>query len=76
MGSEQQARICELMRLQQHQSAGSYLGLPLVVPKSKKLAFSEIKAKVESKIFGWKAHALSQAGHTILIQSVAAALPT
>lgn len=52
MGSEQQARICELMRLQQHQSARSYLGLPLVVPKSKKLAFSEIKAKVESKIFG------------------------
>lgn len=57
-------------------SKTSHLGLPLMPPRSKLAAFSSIKQKVESRIFGWKLKLLSQAGRTQLIQSVAATIPS
>jgi hypothetical protein len=53
-----------------------YLGLPILKGNSKKRAFQRIMDKVLSKIAGWKAKTLSQAGRLILIKSVAAALPS
>lgn len=40
------------------------------------MAFQDIKDKILSKIAGWKAKCLSQAGRCTLIRAVANALPT
>jgi hypothetical protein len=57
-------------------SIAFYLGLPIIIGKSKKEAFQPILDKVFSKINGWHAKTLSQAGITILIKATAAAIPT
>jgi hypothetical protein len=56
-------------------SAPYYLGLPLIIGKSKKEAFQPIVDKVLKKITGWKAKTLSQAGRTVLIRATASAIP-
>ncbi|XP_059460221.1 uncharacterized protein LOC132189495 [Corylus avellana] len=53
-----------------------YLGLPILMGNSKKRAFQGIIDKVHSRIDGWRAKTLSQAGRLVLIKSVAAALPS
>jgi hypothetical protein len=57
-------------------SASYYLGLPIVIGKSKREAFQPILSKLMGKLDGWRAKTLSQAGRTVLIKSVAAAIPT
>lgn len=58
-------------------SSASYcLGLPFIIGKSKKEAFQPILDKVLSKINGWRAKTLSQAGRTVLIKAIASAIPT
>jgi hypothetical protein len=52
-----------------------HLGLPLTLGSSRKEAFQPIIDKVLSKISGWRAKTLSQAGRTVLIRSTAAAIP-
>jgi hypothetical protein len=53
-----------------------YLGLPLLFGSSRKMAFQPLIDKVLSKITGWRAKTLSQAGMIVLIKSTAAAIPT
>ena len=53
-----------------------YLGLPTLVGKGKKKAFSRIKDQVGRRIAGWKGNLLSNAGREILIKAVAQATTT
>ena len=53
-----------------------YLGLPTLVGKRKKKAFSHIKDQVGRRIAGWKGNLLSNAGREILIKAVAQATTT
>ena len=53
-----------------------YLGLPLIIGKSKVEIFTEIKERVERKLSGWKEKLLSMGGREILIKAVAQAIPT
>jgi hypothetical protein len=53
-----------------------YLGLPLLFGSSRKMAFQPLIDKVLSKITGWRAKTLSQAGMIVLIKSTAVAIPT
>jgi hypothetical protein len=57
-------------------SAPFYLGLPLGFGSSRKEAFQPLLDKVLSKINGWRAKTLSQAGRTVLLKATAAAIPT
>jgi len=57
-------------------SAPLYLGLSLIFGPSRKEAFQPLIDKVLSRINGWRAKTLSQAGRTVLIKSTAAAIPT
>lgn len=52
-----------------------HLGLPLLMSRSKSLAFAEIQLKIERKITGWKTKLLSQARRYMLIKAVASAIP-
>lgn len=59
--------------IKQHEK---YLGLPLLIGRGKKKAFSRIKDQVGRRIAGWKGELLSRAGREILIKAVAQATPT
>ncbi|KAB1228237.1 hypothetical protein CJ030_MR7G005007 [Morella rubra] len=51
-----------------------HLGLPLLFPRSKRLAMADLKDRLLDKLSGWRAKLLSQAGRGILIRSVATPL--
>lgn len=51
-----------------------YLGLPVVLGRSKKEVFSLVKDKIWKKLKGWKVKSLSRAGKEILIIYVAEAI--
>ena len=54
-------------------SKGKYLGLPMLIGKSKKGTFQEV---VEKKNQGWKVKILSQAARTSLIRTVTSTMPS
>jgi hypothetical protein len=53
-----------------------YLGLPIVVGRSKRGAFKHLTDRSRGKISGWKGQGLSMAGKEILIKSVLQAIST
>jgi hypothetical protein len=52
-----------------------YLGLPVLVGRSKMRTFEGILSRVRKKVDGWKEKFLSQAGREILIKAVVQAIP-
>nr|XP_027093548.1 uncharacterized protein LOC113713943 [Coffea arabica] len=57
-------------------SQGKYLGLPMVVTRSKQQLFGYIKSSIQQRLKKWKNKLLSAAGKEIMLKSVALALPT
>jgi hypothetical protein len=70
------AAITRIIPYSSTSSSNLYLGLPFLMGNSKKVAFQSILDKVLSRIEGWRAKTLSQAGRLTFIKSVAAALPS
>ena len=56
-------------------SKGKYLGLPMLIGKSKKGTFQEVVERVEKKYQSWKVKILSQAARTFLIHTVTSTMP-
>ena len=52
-----------------------YLGLPVLVRKSKKETFAYVKDRMWKKLQSWKGGLLSSAGRELLVKTVAQALP-
>lgn len=53
-----------------------YLGLPMILGRSKRDFFGSIKERIGKRISGWKERFLSKAGRETLIKSIAQAIPT
>lgn len=53
-----------------------YLGLPAIVGRSMKHAFSYLLKKVEKTIAGWNYRLLSKGGKELLLKAIAQAIPT
>ena len=53
-----------------------YLGLPLVLSRSKRVIFWFLKDRLRKRLSSWQSKLLSRAGKSILIKTVAQALPT
>jgi hypothetical protein len=53
-----------------------YLGLPIMVGKSKTRTFNDLKDRVAKKLVGWKEKTLSSFGREVLIKAVAQAIPS
>jgi hypothetical protein len=68
--------ITNIFPFQTNTTKSIYLGLPFFMENSKREAFKYILEKVISRVDGWKAKHLSQAGKLVLIKSVAASLPS
>ncbi|KAL0307728.1 UNVERIFIED_CONTAM: hypothetical protein Scaly_2972400 [Sesamum calycinum] len=53
-----------------------YLGLPLVVDRSKRAIFECIKEMIWKRFQGWSVQRLSHAGRVVMIKSIIQAIPT
>lgn len=67
--------ICGILLGVSVQSHCKYLGLPLVLGRSKKQVFDFIRERTIKKIKSWKSRFLSPAGKEVMIKSVIQALP-
>ena len=68
--------LCNILGFNFTPNLGKYLGFPLKQHGSSTHDFNFIVEKVQSKLFGWKAHLLSMAGRLVLSQSVTSAIPS
>ena len=63
----------ETLEVEKHEK---YLGLPIMVGRSKKIIFSHVKERVWKKLKGWKSCLLSRAGKEVLLKLVIQAIPS
>jgi hypothetical protein len=70
------ALILDILPYSPNLAKSIYLGLPILFGNSKKAYFQNIIDRVNSKMDGWHAKSLSQAGRMMLIKSVAATIPS
>lgn len=54
----------------------SYLGLPMLGGKNKKVLFRSIKDKIWVRLHTWRPESFSQAGKEIMLKAVVQAMPT
>ena len=68
--------ICSILGVPAHAPNEKYLGLPIMIGKSKTRTFNELKERVTKKLVGWKEKTLPNARREILIKVVAQAIPS
>ncbi|XP_071928132.1 uncharacterized protein [Coffea arabica] len=68
--------ITHIMGNMQTVSQGKYLGLPMVVSRTKQQIFGFVKTTIQQRMLKWKNRSLSSAGKEIMLKSVALAMPT
>ncbi|KAK4402922.1 hypothetical protein Sango_1032900 [Sesamum angolense] len=69
-----QRGLAEALGLRLENKHEVYLGLPAVAFRSKRALFAALKDRIWKRIQGWHEKTLSQAGKTVLIQSVVQAI--
>ena len=74
--SDVQQQIKNIFGAQVIRQHEKYLGLALLVGRSKRNSFNYIKEKLRKKLAGWKGKLLSKAGKEVVIKVVAQAIPT
>lgn len=68
--------ICSILNNIQCVESGKYLGLLLVIGRSKNSVFRFIKDRLTSKVQSWKGKLLNNAGKEVLLKLEALALPS
>ena len=53
-----------------------YLGLPVMIGRSKRAIFNSLKERIVQRLKGWKEKFLSKAGREVLIKAIAQSIPT
>ena len=74
--NDQKKKICEILGGIQAVSQGKYLGLPMVVTRTKDYIFGFIKDNVKEKLHNWKNKLLSVARKKVMLKAVIMAMPT
>lgn len=69
-------QLAAVLKTQNWENPGKYLGLPTDWGRSKVSALNWIQQRIEAKIGGWKECLLNQAGKETLIKAVLQAIPT
>lgn len=74
-GETARSAICKELEGIVEQRNSKYLGLPMVIGRSKKQVFNFVKEKVLQRVNNWKNQLLSSGGKEVLLKSVPQALP-
>ncbi|KAL3833965.1 hypothetical protein ACJIZ3_008701 [Penstemon smallii] len=69
-------RVQSVLPIRVEESHEKYLGLPLVIGRSKKEVFDFIRERFWNRIQGWNEKLLSRAGKEVLIKAVIQAIPS
>ncbi|XP_074300229.1 uncharacterized protein LOC141631461 [Silene latifolia] len=64
------SHMTSILRMQAFDSFGTYLGVPVDIPKCKKTAFHDILDKITKRISSWSSLHLSQASKFVIINSI------
>ena len=67
--------ICSILGNLKEAFSGKYLGLPMVIGRTKNQVFGQVKRRVTERLQRWKRNLLSLAGKEVLLKSVIMALP-
>lgn len=76
MSMEQRKDVCSSMGGMAEISQGKYLGLPMVISRSKDQIFGFIKENIKRKLQDWRNKLLSSAGKEVMLKAVSMAMPT
>ncbi|XP_071906122.1 uncharacterized protein [Coffea arabica] len=76
MEPKDQGEICSCLEHIKVVKQGKYLGLPMVITKTKAQIFGFIREKCKKTIFNWSNKQLSQAGKEVLLKAVTMTMPT
>nr|XP_027087685.1 uncharacterized protein LOC113709127 isoform X1 [Coffea arabica] len=76
VNERQKEEVLQSLEGMQHVQQSKYLGLPLVVGRSKRQVFDFVRQRTVNRLKGWKEKLPSQAGKEVLLKSVILALPT
>lgn len=73
--NEKRKRLMNALGIHVEMYEEKYLGLPLVLGKSKKDFFGNLRDRIGVKVKGWMERFLSKAGRGTLIKSIAQSIP-
>lgn len=73
---ETKVEVCQSMGSIQMVNQGRYLGLPMVVSRSKEQIFGYIRDNISQRLGKWKNKLLSAAGKEVMLKAVSFAMPT
>ncbi|XP_027151930.1 uncharacterized protein LOC113751984 [Coffea eugenioides] len=76
MDSEQKEEVCHALGGMVEAKQGKYLGLPMVVSRTKDQIFGFVRNNIRRRFQNWKNRFLSPAGKEVMLKAVAMAMPT
>ncbi|XP_027062988.1 uncharacterized protein LOC113771708 [Coffea eugenioides] len=76
VAQEDQKEICNRLGNLKMVHQGKYLGLPMVITRTKEQIFGYIRDKCQKTISNWCNKKLSQAGKEVLLKAIIMAMPT
>ncbi|XP_027181708.1 uncharacterized protein LOC113780088 [Coffea eugenioides] len=76
MSSKQKEEICQAMGGMAEAKQGKYLGLPMVISRTKDQIFGFIKENIKRRLQDWKNKFLNTAGKEVMLKAVSMATPT
>ena len=74
--TDKQNEIIGMLGVEVTDDNSYYLGLPSVFGRSKRVVFGFLKDRLRKRLSSWQNKLLSRAGKSILIRTIAQALPT
>ena len=72
---EDKAEVVRILNISRILEKDKYLGLPLMIGRSKQMEFRYIQERIWARIKGWGRRLLSKAGKAVLIQAIVQAIP-
>nr|XP_027124351.1 uncharacterized protein LOC113741063 [Coffea arabica] len=76
MAMEQRQDVCSSLGGMTEMKQGKYLGLPMVISRTKEQIFGFIKKNIKRKMQDWRNKLLSTAGKEVMLKAVSMAMPT
>lgn len=73
--NSERIEVCQILQVQEVQTPGKYLGMPMSIGKRKVSEFYFITDKVKQKLQGWSSKQISKGGKYTLLLTAAQTMP-